>query len=166
MNKRNDIMCHFSSTVDLQSANLYVHYRSSSPDDDISHPSYITKILFECNIKEKEAIDTWRRYMKRIYHWAMGPRLAAIKAAIQCLSDLSPGVHGFARPDDTQSTVSGSNATSSVVTVAHELLNERRTARASLGVFTDLPVLTPSFTPPLSDTANEEKEARTAKRKR
>jgi hypothetical protein len=145
---------------------MYIHYRSSDSDDP-AHPKYNTKTLFECNIKNEEEVDTWRRYMKRIYHWAMGPRLAAIKAAISSLSGLPPDIHGLARSDDAQSTVSGSNATSSAVTVAHELRDEARMLRLRLAVFPDQPVLiSDQPTPPFSDIAVGQEEERTAKRKR
>lgn len=94
----------------------------------------------------------------------MGPRLAAIKGAIACLSELPPEVHGVAY-SDAQSTISGSNATSSAVTVAHEFLEEARMARTRLGIFPDQPIAIPNPTPRLSDEAIEQQE-NSAKRKR
>lgn len=98
--------CHFSSTCDLSTARLYVHY-TLNPDD--AFPSYKTKEVYECRFKADSENQAWRTHMRNLYTWVITDRAIELKKVIALL-DNTAGTGPGLEDDDTTTTASVSGA--------------------------------------------------------
>lgn len=103
--------CHFSSTCDMQTVQLYVHWRQQDASGEAEYqdlPEYRMALVKQIFLDDKEDTRMCRRYMRNIYKWAVGERLAAMKEAVGRLENVS--TRGPGRPDDAASTTTGTGA--------------------------------------------------------
>lgn len=76
----------------MQTANLYLYYRHANPED-VSHPICEMKYLYTCVLGDIDQVRVFRRYMRNCYAWAVGPRLQAMKEAINRLYEVPLHIH-------------------------------------------------------------------------
>ena len=100
--------CHFSSTTNMQTACLYVHYRQDAARDP-RFPEYHTKRFYRCDLSDEEAVAGWRIRINNIYQWAVGPRARNLQAALAALAGCAGSAKGPARDDESTTSASRSS---------------------------------------------------------
>ena len=74
---------HFSMTVDMMNVNFFAHWRDMDRDED-DKPIVVhhMELFYECSLRDVVAVEHARNIVKNIAAYAVGERLASIKAAL------------------------------------------------------------------------------------
>lgn len=83
--------CHFSVQNNVQSGNLWVHWREGD--------NHYMELLFEFFMRDQNALETLRGYLHNILTNTLGPRLESLKAVLpKFQEDQKKGVYPVVQP--------------------------------------------------------------------
>jgi hypothetical protein len=70
---------HFSLTIDMESAHLFVHWE----EFDEERPAYYMEPVIKAFLDDEQQVADMRQIMKNILAFALGSRLANLRAAVE-----------------------------------------------------------------------------------